>query len=160
LREGTVDKRYQVLVRGRVRWSERVVDVALDRYATPAGERRVRVAAAGRAATTIFRVLQKFGDADPPQVLLEAQLLTGRTHQIRVHLAHLALALAGDDKYGDFEWNRALGRSGLARMFLHAHRIRFAHPKDGRAMEIEAPLPVELERYLATLRAAPAKSRG
>ena len=86
-------------------------------------------------------------DAEPPQALLEAELETGRTHQIRVHLAHLGFPLAGDDKYGDFAWNRALAREGLKRMFLHARRIRFAHPVDGREVIVEAPLPPELAAY-------------
>ena len=72
-------------------------------------------------------------DHDPPLALLEAELLTGRTHQIRVHLAHLGFPLAGDDKYGDFAWNKALAKEGLKRMFLHARQLTFTHPADRRA---------------------------
>jgi 23S rRNA pseudouridine955/2504/2580 synthase len=86
--------------------------------------------------------------------LLEAELETGRTHQIRVHLTQLGFPLAGDDKYGDFAWNRTLARQGLKRMFLHAHRIRFAHPVDGREVVVEAPLAPDLAAYAARLDAS------
>jgi 23S rRNA pseudouridine955/2504/2580 synthase len=151
LRDGKVDKRYVVLVRGAWKHAKRVVDVPLHKFATREGERRVRVADAGRPAVTIFRRERTWPTHDPPLALLEAELETGRTHQIRVHLAHLGHALAGDDKYGDFAWNRTLAREGLKRMFLHAHRMTFAHPSSGEPMTLEAPLPAELEQFLAKL---------
>ncbi|MGE5170692.1 MAG: RluA family pseudouridine synthase, partial [Rudaea sp.] len=120
LRRGEIDKRYLVLVRGRWRDAKRIVDVPLHKFSTREGERRVRVEASGRQATTIFRLERGWPSHDPPLALLEAELKTGRTHQIRVHLAHLGHALAGDDKYGDFAWNRELAGEGLKRMFLHA----------------------------------------
>jgi 23S rRNA pseudouridine955/2504/2580 synthase len=83
--------------------------------------------------------------------LLEAELHTGRTHQIRVHLTHLGFALAGDQKYGDFAWNKTLSKQGLKRMFLHARRLAFTHPVEEREVEIEAALPLELSRYLDAL---------
>ena len=86
--------------------------------------------------------------------MLEAELETGRTHQIRVHLAHLGFPIAGDDKYGDFAWNKLLAREGLKRMFLHAHRISFAHPLGAQEVVIEAPLPAELTAFVARLDAA------
>ena len=67
--------------------------------------------------------------------------MTGRTHQIRVHLAHAGHPVLGDDKYGDFELNRALARQGVKRLFLHAHRLAFKHPVDGKMMTFESPLP-------------------
>ena len=82
---------------------------------------------------------------------LDAELRTGRTHQIRVHLTHLGFPLAGDDKYGDFAWNRELAREGLKRMFLHARSLTLAHPVDGTTLRLEAPLPADLSRYLARL---------
>jgi 23S rRNA pseudouridine955/2504/2580 synthase len=85
--------------------------------------------------------------------LLEAELDTGRTHQIRVHLTHLGFPLAGDDKYGDFGWNRELARAGLRRMFLHAHRIAFVHPVSAARIEIEAPLASDLDAFIARLNA-------
>ena len=80
----------------------------------------------------------------PEATLLEARLKTGRTHQIRVHLAHEKFPIAGDDKYGDFEWNRQLARNGLKRMFLHAALLAFTHPATGQPVRLEAPLPRDL----------------
>ena len=79
--------------------------------------------------------------------LLEAELLTGRTHQIRVHLAHLKHPVLGDDKYGDFELNKALRKEGLKRMFLHAASLGLAHPLTGEPMKLEAPLPKDLDLF-------------
>jgi 23S rRNA pseudouridine955/2504/2580 synthase len=154
LRDGEVDKRYVVLVRGPWREAVRKVDVALHKFSTREGERRVRVEPAGRESLTIFRREQAWPDHEPPLALLEAELKTGRTHQIRVHLAYLGHALAGDDKYGDFAWNRELAREGLKRMFLHARQVTFRHPASGNAMRVASPLPIELARYLAALAAA------
>ena len=151
LRDGAIDKRYFVLVRGKWRDALRAVELSLTSYVTGDGERRVRVDAAGRLARTIFRRMKLWPKADPPVALLEAELETGRTHQIRVHLTHLGFPLAGDDKYGDFVWNKALARQGLKRMFLHAHRIRFAHPIDGREVSVEAPLAPDLAAFVARL---------
>ncbi len=151
LRDGAIDKRYLVLVRGKWRDAVRAVELPLATWHTGGGERRVRVDAHGRLARTVFRRLRTWPGTVPPVALLEAELETGRTHQIRVHLAHLGFPLAGDEKYGDFAWNRELARQGLKRMFLHAHRIRFAHPGDGREVAIEAPVPPELAAFLARL---------
>jgi 23S rRNA pseudouridine955/2504/2580 synthase len=79
--------------------------------------------------------------------LLEAELLTGRTHQIRVHLAHLRHPVLGDDKYGDFELNKRLRKEGLKRMFLHAASLGLAHPATGQALRLEAPLPKDLRAF-------------
>jgi 23S rRNA pseudouridine955/2504/2580 synthase len=154
LRDGAIDKRYFVLVRGKWRDAMRAVDLPLATYHTGAGDRRVRVDADGRLARTIFRRVKAWPNANPPLAMLEAELETGRTHQIRVHLTHLGFPLAGDDKYGDFGWNKELARQGLKRMFLHAHSIRFAHPVDGRALVIEAPLAPDLATFVARLDAA------
>jgi 23S rRNA pseudouridine955/2504/2580 synthase len=154
LRGGAIDKRYTVLVRGKWRDAVRVVDLALVTAHAGDGERRVRVDGGGRPARTIFRRLTVWPSADPPVSLLEAELETGRTHQIRVHLAHLGYPIAGDDKYGDFAWNRLLARAGLKRMFLHAHRICFVHPLDGSDVVIEAPLAPDLAAFLGRLGAA------
>ena len=151
LRDGGIDKRYQVLVRGRWRDAERRVRASLHKYSTADGERRVRVDDAGRASETVFRRLATWTDRDPPLALLEAELMTGRTHQIRVHLAHIGFALAGDDKYGDFGWNKALHAQGLRRMFLHAWKLRMAHPVDGTPMVLESPLPDDLAGFVGSL---------
>jgi 23S rRNA pseudouridine955/2504/2580 synthase len=157
LRDGEIDKRYLVLVRGRWRDEKRTVRLPLHKFATRDGERRVRVDDdTGREAITTFRRLGVWRDHDPPLALLEAELLTGRTHQIRVHLTHLGFPLAGDDKYGDFAWNKVLAREGLKRMFLHAARLSFAHPATGAPIALHADLPRDLADYLATL--APAET--
>ncbi len=79
--------------------------------------------------------------------LLAVTIKTGRTHQIRVHLAHAGHPIAGDDKYGDFAWNRQLARAGLRRMFLHAWQLSIRHPVDGHRLELTAPLPLELQQW-------------
>jgi 23S rRNA pseudouridine955/2504/2580 synthase len=151
LRDGGFDKRYEVLIRGRWRDEMRVVKLPLHRFATREGERRVRVEADGRHAVTVFRRLRTWPSTDPPLALLEAELGTGRTHQIRVHLAHLGFPIAGDDKYGDFEWNRMLGKQGLKRMFLHARRLSLAHPVTGARLALESRLPPELQSFVDRL---------
>jgi 23S rRNA pseudouridine955/2504/2580 synthase len=151
LREGRVDKRYLALVRGPWEEAVRTVDAALHKYSTREGERRVRVEHSGRESVTTFRREQAWPEHVPPLVLLEAELETGRTHQIRVHLAHIGHPLAGDDKYGDFAWNRELAQQGLRRMFLHARQLTFTHPVSGEPMRVVSPLPPELARFLAAL---------
>lgn len=150
LREGQVRKTYTTLAQGRWQGGQRHVRLPLQKYVTGEGERRVAVNDAGQAAHTIFRLLRQY----PGFSLLEAQLKTGRTHQIRVHLAALGHPIAGDDKYGDFELNRALKKRGLRRMFLHARRLVFAHPLTGEPLELESPLPGDLENFLHDLEQA------
>jgi 23S rRNA pseudouridine955/2504/2580 synthase len=151
LRDGAIDKRYRVLVRGRWRDALRRVRAPLHKFSTAGGERRVRVDDDGRTAETVFRRLQVWPTHEPPLALLEAELMTGRTHQIRVHLAHIGFTLAGDDKYGDFAWNKALHADGLKRMFLHACSLTLAHPLSGATVRIESPLPPDLVHYLRAL---------
>ena len=151
IRAGEVGKWYVVLVRGRWNDAERHVELPLLRYLTATGERRVSVSRDGQTAHTILRRLRSFNG----YTLLEAELVTGRTHQIRVHLAHLGYPVAGDDKYGDFPLNRQLARDGLKRMFLHAARVQFRHPLSGELTTVKAPLPAELERFVAGLDPAP-----
>jgi 23S rRNA pseudouridine955/2504/2580 synthase len=151
LREGRADKRYLVLVKGRWRDAKRNVELPLAKFVTRGGERHVRVEDGGRVARTVFYRKQVWPDASPPVSLLEAELATGRTHQIRVHLTHLGFPLAGDDKYGDFAWNRALARLGLKRMFLHAWRLSLPHPIEPRVLSLESPLPPDLAGFVARL---------
>ena len=150
-RAGEVDKRYVVLVRGRWRDAKRVVRLPVHRYTTREGERRVRVEDEGQHAQTTFRRLEVWPRHEPPLALLEAELHTGRTHQIRVHLTHLGFPLAGDDKYGDFAWNRELAKGGLKRMFLHAASLSLAHPRTGAALALASPLPPDLAAFLGEL---------
>ena len=150
LREGRVAKRYLVLAKGAWRQPARDVVLPLRKLVTAAGERRVRVEQGGQASRTQFRLKERGGGFS----LLEATLATGRTHQIRVQLAHLGFPVAGDDKYGDFELNRRLARQGLKRMFLHAHQLAFDHPLTGAPIELTAPLPPELARFIGELQAS------
>ena len=150
------DKRYLALVAGE--WAQEKpgatlkVTEPLFKYLTPEGERRVRVARGRdlahpetRPAETHFRLKKQY----PGFALVEAQLKTGRTHQIRVHLASLGHPIVGDDKYGNFALNKSLAASGaLDRMFLHAASLRCKHPVSGEPLHIEAPLPGELQRFL------------
>lgn len=144
LRNGAVEKRYRVLVRGKWPNKRQSVRLRLHKYVTGGGERRVVVDEEGATALTIFNLIQRFGEFS----LLEAELKTGRTHQIRVHLSHLGFPIAGDDKYGDFPTNKVLAKQGLKRMFLHAASMSFRHPQSGDQVTIEAPLPQELAQFL------------
>jgi 23S rRNA pseudouridine955/2504/2580 synthase len=147
LREGETDKAYLVLVKGRWRDKLRHVRLPLEKRVTAEGEKRVRVAGGGQSAHTVFRLKRAWGGFS----LLEAELRTGRTHQIRVHLAHLGYPIAGDDKYGDFELNKVLARRGLKRMFLHAARMVVRHPASGEPLALAAPLPDDLQSFLERL---------
>jgi 23S rRNA pseudouridine955/2504/2580 synthase len=147
LREGQVRKFYLVLVKGAWRDPKRAVKVPLKRYVLASGERRVAASLEGSPAHTIFKLEQAWKDYS----LLEAELKTGRTHQIRVHLAHVGYPIAGDDKYGDFSLNKALAKEGLKRMFLHACRTVIAHPQTGAALTLQAPLPSELKSFIERL---------
>jgi 23S rRNA pseudouridine955/2504/2580 synthase len=146
-RERHPQKRYQVLVKGRWTQARRDVTLGLRKYVTREGERRVDVDRTGRESRTRFELLRNVDGFS----LLAATIETGRTHQIRVQLAHLGYPIAGDDKYGDFEWNKALARQGLKRMFLHASDLAFTHPTTGAALELHAPLPADLSAFLARL---------
>jgi 23S rRNA pseudouridine955/2504/2580 synthase len=152
MREGTTDKRYLTLVSGNWTNPRQHVKLPLHKYTTADGERRVVVQAGGQEAHTVFNLLRKWQDF----ALLEAELKTGRTHQIRVHLASSGFPIAGDEKYGDFALNKQLQkandtRGALKRMFLHAYRITFQHPETGQPMTLTAPLPAECERFLVSL---------
>ena len=147
MREGNSDKRYIVLVLGQWKNARQHVKLPLYKMDSPQGEKRVFVREGGQASHTIFTLQKSWSEFS----LLEAQLKTGRTHQIRVHLSHLGFPIAGDDKYGDFARNKVLAKLGLKRMFLHAHSIAFSHPLTGEEMQLEAPLPKELENFLARL---------
>ena len=143
LRSRDMDKRYLVGVAGRFRNEKQHVKLALAKRDAPDGGKKVTVSKDGQEAETIFRLLERRDDAS----LLDAELLTGRTHQIRVHLAHLKHPVLGDDRYGDFELNKALRRRGLKRMFLHATRLEFKHPMTDQFVALESPMPTDLKRY-------------
>jgi len=143
IRENRMDKRYFACGHGQWQpdWGRRrVVKAPLFKYSTAEGERRVRVQDDGLPSHTVFNLIERW----PDYALVEAELKTGRTHQIRVHLAHLGLPIAGDAKYGDFALNKALARANaqpsLKRMFLHAYRLKLAHPLSGEPLQFDAAL--------------------
>ncbi|MBS4096719.1 MAG: RluA family pseudouridine synthase [Sulfuricella sp.] len=150
MRDNDMDKRYLTLVKGIWTNPKQSVKFSLLKYTTAEGERRVSVNPEGQTAHTVFTLKKSLGDFS----LLEAELKTGRTHQIRVHLAHLGFPIAGDDKYGDFPLNKELQKRGLKRMFLHAYRITIKHPLSGGKLLLEAPLPSDLESFLKKLEVA------
>ena len=147
LRTGQVKKYYLALVKGNWLEGRQSVRLNLHKYLLASGERRVAVQADGQESHTIFELKQAWRDFS----LLRAELKTGRTHQIRVHLTHLGYPIAGDDKYGDFELNKQLARTGLKRMFLHAASVSFRHPASGAKVTVEAPVPAELQQFLQGL---------
>lgn len=159
-RERETGKTYLALVEGVWPANKKVLDAPLAKYLLPDGERRVRVVAKDHPdamhALTLVRVLAAVtlhGDGTPMS-LLAVTIKTGRTHQIRVHLASAGHPIAGDDKYGQFERNRALQRCGLKRMFLHAWRLQFNHPATGERTALQADLPPELATLIPPSAAA------
>lgn len=150
LRAGRVQKSYLVLVHGPWRGRRQDIRLPLNKYVLASGERRVSVSEGGLPSHTIIRLKQRWAEFS----LLEAELKTGRTHQIRVHLAHLGFPIAGDDKYGDFALNKQLARQGLKRMFLHACRTVIVHPRSGENIAFDAPLPEDLQGFVQRLDAA------
>lgn len=156
-RERETGKTYLALVKGQWPANRKVLDQPLHKYLLPDGERRVRVTGKddpdGMRSITLVKVAQRI--PAPAGVafeagfsLLEVTIKTGRTHQIRVHLSHAGHPIVGDDKYGDFELNRQLARLGFKRMFLHAWRLQLTHPVSGTAMQLQAELPPELQRWI------------
>lgn len=146
-RYGGISKRYLALVKGRWMNPTQHVRFSLHKYLTADGERRVCVSPDGKEAHSIVRLVARWQNFS----LVEVELKTGRTHQIRVHLSHLGFPLAGDDKYGDFALNKTLQKLGLKRMFLHAAKLTFPHPVSGDSVGLEAPLPSELADFVALL---------
>ncbi|MCA3221009.1 MAG: RluA family pseudouridine synthase [Burkholderiales bacterium] len=161
LREGQVDKRYLVLVKGDWVNDRQHVRLPLAKFVTRAGERRVAVSEDdGQSSHTVFNLQARLRSAAGDFSLLQAELKTGRTHQIRVHLAHLGFPIVGDDKYGDFELNRRAARghfgARLGRMFLHAARTTLAHPVSGEPLDLQSALPRECDDFVRELARAAA----
>jgi 23S rRNA pseudouridine955/2504/2580 synthase len=155
-REGSIAKRYLALVKGGWRNELQHVRLPLLKYLTAEEERRVRVDPEGKVSHSIVRLVARWQNFS----LVEVELKTGRTHQIRVHLAHLGFPLAGDDKYGDFPLNRELQKIGLKRMFLHAARLNLPHPLSDAPLALESPLPSELRNFIARLDAHEKRDHG
>ena len=151
-RDRETGKTYLALVLGLWPSNKKVIDSPLFKYTVETGvgegERRVKVVDKddpnGMRSITLVRVARTVG----PYTLLEVTIKTGRTHQIRVHLASQGHPIAGDDKYGDFEHNKLLHKMGLKRMFLHAWQLKFQHPQSHRLVSLQAPLPPELKNFV------------
>jgi 23S rRNA pseudouridine1911/1915/1917 synthase len=139
-----VRREYLALVHGRVAVAEGTIEAPIARH--PRHRRRMAVVARGRGAVTRYRVRDRFASA----TLVEASLQTGRTHQIRVHFAHLGHPVVGDPVYG-----RRGERWGMRRQALHAFRLTFTHPGTGALIAVEAPLPQDMANALDAVRAAP-----
>ncbi|MBH1962874.1 MAG: RluA family pseudouridine synthase [Comamonadaceae bacterium] len=151
-RERETGKTYLALVLGDWPAKLKVIDAPLHKYLLEGGqgdgERRVKVVSKddpdGMRAITLVKVRERL----PGFTLLEVTIKTGRTHQIRVHLQSAGHPIAGDDKYGDYDRNKALQKGGLKRMFLHAWRLQFTHPVSAERVELSAPLPPELQTFI------------
>lgn len=148
-RQARAHRHYKALVVGDIKDKVQHIKKPLLRYLTAEGERRVRVDPEGRYAHTIVTALQRY----QAYTLIDAEILTGRTHQIRVHLKSIGHTVVGDDKYGDDELRKQLSRQGFKRMFLHACRLRFSHPISGEWLTVEADLPSECEELLRRIEA-------
>ena len=149
-RSGQGGKHYFALVEGDWLNDRQHVRLALTKWTTQTGERRVRVDPAGLPSHTIVTLKKRYGQFS----LLDAELRTGRTHQIRVHLAASGHPIVGDDKYGRDQTRAQFSKMGFSRMFLHAHRLEMPHPLTGEPLVLEAPLPRECADLLRKLEAA------
>jgi 23S rRNA pseudouridine955/2504/2580 synthase len=151
LREDAFDKRYLVLVRGKWELGAKRIEAPLRTDLRVGGERTVKVDPHGKPAASDFRVVQFYGNL---ATLLEVKLLTGRTHQIRVHAQYAGHPVAGDPKYGDPAFNEQMQELGLRRLFLHAHSISYDDPDRRVEVSVSAPLPDELKAFLDQLTTA------
>jgi 23S rRNA pseudouridine955/2504/2580 synthase len=141
IRNGGMHKTYMALVAGSWQLGTKRIDAPLATDNRQHGERHVRVAAAGKDSVSVFKPLQFFGSL---ATLMEVDIPTGRTHQIRVHASFAGHPLLGDDKYGDRDRNAELKQHGLKRTFLHAQSVAFEWPGSGVPFHVSAPLPSEL----------------
>jgi 23S rRNA pseudouridine955/2504/2580 synthase len=148
IRDSGMHKTYLGLVSGSWQLGTKRIDAPLATDDRRHGERHVRVAAAGKDSVSVFKPVQFFGSL---ATLMEIDIPTGRTHQIRVHAAFAGHPLLGDDKYGDRERNAELRGQGLKRIFLHAHSIAFDWPGTGVPFHVSAPLPAELAAVIDTM---------
>jgi len=157
MRDGLVEKRYLALVKGKWELGKKRIDVPLRTDIRVGGERTVKAHESGKEAASIFKPVQFFGKKAS---LVEVSLETGRTHQIRVHASHAGYPLAGDEKYGDADFNEKMKESGLKRMFLHAHHVSFKWPETGVEFSVSAPLPADLAKVIDALGTPKEKKSG
>lgn len=144
LRNNEIRKTYIALVKGVWQGGTQTVDAPLLKNTLKSGERVVRVDASGKQALSIFRAVKVFADT----TLVEVELITGRTHQIRVHAAHIGHPIAGDEKYGQRSFNLTMKQRGLDRLFLHAKALNFVHPKTGGSINLVAPMGDDLQQVI------------
>ncbi|WBF65298.1 MAG: RluA family pseudouridine synthase [Candidatus Kinetoplastibacterium crithidii] len=147
-RESLCHKRYIALVKGKWLNKRQHIKFPLKKYITKSGERRVVVSPEGQHAHTIVDLIRHYGDYS----LLNIKILSGRTHQIRVHLSHSGFPIIGDSKYGSEEHDLFFIQNGFKRMFLHAHGLKFLHPSTKEIIELESCMPVECDRILNILK--------
>ncbi len=148
LREGEVDKVYAALLKGKWTLGRKRIEAPLKTNLRQGGERVVKVHAEGKTAASTFKPVGSFGQR---ATLVEVEIHTGRTHQIRVHAAYAGHPVAGDDKYGDRDFNLAMKELGLRRMFLHAQSMAFTWPDTGKKCRVAAKLPAELQAVVERL---------
>ncbi len=147
IRDKTVEKYYLALLRGGLAARHLNVNAPLQKNTLKSGERVVRVHTEGKPSVSVFDTVETYGVA----TLARVQAVTGRTHQIRVHAAHINHPVAGDEKYGDEVFNRSMRELGLKRLFLHAHTLRLTAPDTGKPLELTAPLADALQDVLKVL---------
>lgn len=149
---GSIDKRYLALVQGCWQGGERRVDAPLLKNTLRSGERVVKVSKEGKPALSLFSPVTIYDHVDDTGAsLVEVDLKTGRTHQIRVHAASIGFPIAGDEKYGDPVFNRQMKGKGLRRLFLHARFMEFSLPGSDQTYQFTAPLGDELKKVLQQL---------
>jgi 23S rRNA pseudouridine955/2504/2580 synthase len=148
LREGRTEKHYLALLCGKWNLGTKRIELALDTDERRSGERHVAVRAHGKKSVSTFKPVQFFGNL---ATLMEVEIDTGKTHQIRVHAAHAGHPVAGDDKYGNRVFNQLLADYGLKRMFLHSSSMGFTRPGTREPMLASAPLPPELSAVIDKL---------
>lgn len=143
-RNKKIIKKYLTLVKGE--WLEKKIKVEMNlkKIVTKDGQQVVKKSKDGKLSQSIFRLVKYIVNLS----LIDVELLTGKTHQIRVQLAEMGFPIAGDDKYGDFSFNRTLLKRGLKRMFLHAYYIEFMHPFLNKKFTLEVGLPDGLKKIL------------
>lgn len=146
-RSNQLQKYYTALVCGRWQPKRLLIDAPLQKNIRQSGERMVKVSTSGKAAKTLFRRMQRYKFA----TMVEAKLLTGRTHQIRVHAAYTGYPIAGDDRYGRKTDNRYFEQKGLKRLFLHASTVKLRHPISGKPLSIHAPIDEDLAKLIRHL---------
>lgn len=153
IRQGEIDKYYAALLMGSWGQGKQAIDMPLRRNKIQDGERRVQVDDDGKEAVSIFYPVREYAGRGKhtPATLMKVKLITGRTHQIRVHAQQTGHPLAGDSRYGDHGFNAELKRLGLKRMFLHAQSLAFPHPDGGQKMHIDPPLDEDLAAVLTHL---------